>query len=474
MRHQRIARWGVVAAGLLLIASACSSNRAGDDPTGTAGTAGGTTAPADTGLPTDTFGDLATPCGAGDASGATEQGVTDASIAIGYGDDKGFTGSPGLNEELGDAMDAMIEWCNSLGGINGRKIVGHRYDAALLNSAQVIKEACAQDFMLVGEGFAGDENMEADRIACKLVSVPGFQLSPNAAMGPMQYMGLPFPVDRFNPATLELALQTYPEFAQGYDWISHDSPFVQLAQGKLTSAIASLGGKAGDCGVEIKSAGGDNYRALVQKYKECGVTALWDNATPTPPGYALLDAMKVEGFKPTIMTETTWYLDQVTEANSDGLTEGINVTMQFQPFENADLVPAVADYLSVVNATGGKIGTLGMQATSSFLLWATAAKECGADLTRQCMVDHLSKVTEWTGGGLHAPSSPGGNLPPSCGLIMKVEGDHYVQVAPEERGKFYCADGGPAETDPATWGIEINADRVATTYLTDDIITPSA
>ena len=134
----------------------------------------------------------------------------------------------------------------------------------------------------------------------------------------------------------------------------------------------------------------------------------------------------------------------------------------------------MVDYLSVIEESGGKIGTLGMQATSSFLLWATAAKECGSDLTRQCMVDNLSAVTEWTGGGLHAASNPGGNLPPSCGLIMTVEGDHYVQTAPAERGEFYCAEGGPAETDPATWLVELTDDRLATTYLTDDIITPSS
>ena len=110
--------------------------------------------------------------------------MTDDSIAIGYGDDSGYANAPGLNEEMGDAMDAMISWCNSLGGINGREIVGHRYDAALDNAAQVIVEACGQDFMMVGQGFAGDEDMEADRIDCKLVMVPGFTLSGSANNAP--------------------------------------------------------------------------------------------------------------------------------------------------------------------------------------------------------------------------------------------------------------------------------------------------
>ena len=84
-------------------------------------------------------------------------------------------------------MDEMIKWCNGLGGINGRQIVGHRYDAALDNAAQVIVQSCAQDFMLVGQGFAGDEDIEADRIACKEPMVPGFTLSGSADNAPMSY-----------------------------------------------------------------------------------------------------------------------------------------------------------------------------------------------------------------------------------------------------------------------------------------------
>ena len=152
--------------------------------------------------------------------------------------------------------------------------------------------------------------------------------------------------------------------------------------------------------------------------------------------------MRVEGYDPTILTDATWYAGAVVQANLDGLTEGINVTMQFQPFENKDKVKAVADYLSIMGQNAdAKTGLLGMQSTSAFLLWATAAKTCGADLTRQCMVNELSKVTSWTGGGMHAESNPGENLPPSCSLIMSVKGGTYVQVAPATQGEFYCADG---------------------------------
>jgi hypothetical protein len=457
---------GAVAAAVLLVASACSSDRSDDDPDGGDGS---TSASAD--LPSDTFGDLESPCGEGDASGATDQGVTDDSIAIGFGDDSGYANAPGLNEEMGDAMEEMIKWCNSLGGINGREIVGNRYDAALDNAAQVIVESCGQDFMLVGQGFAGDEDIEADRIACKLPMVPGFTLASSANNAPMSYAPLPFPVDKLSVARGQLTFETYPEAAT-YDIIGHDSPFTQLGEKRTIEVFKDSGMEAAGCGVVLKSAGGDNYRALVQRFQECGANVLFDQGTPTPATFSFLDAMRVEGYEPTILTDATWYAGAVVQANLDGLTEGINVTMQFQPFENADAVPAVADYMAVMAANpDAKTGLLGMQSTSSFLLWATAAKACGSDLTRQCMVNELSKVTSWTGGGLHSESNPGENLPPSCSLMMQVKGGTYEQIAPATQGEFYCADAA-LDTPESFWGVELNEDRIATTYLTDDIITP--
>ena len=45
---------------------------------------------------------------------------------------------------------------------------------------------------------------------------------------------------------------------------------------------------------------------------------------------------------------------------------------------------------------------LGMQATSSFLLWATGVDACGADVTRQCVLDAIGDGL--TGGLACGPS----------------------------------------------------------------------
>jgi len=79
----------------------------------------------------------------------------------------------GLLASMGDAVKAMIGWCNAQGGILGRKIVGDFYDGALTLEDAVMQQACKTDFMLVGEGFALDDSAEQTRVGCDLAAVPG-------------------------------------------------------------------------------------------------------------------------------------------------------------------------------------------------------------------------------------------------------------------------------------------------------------
>lgn len=170
--QRRSMKLGVAMIALLVAVSGCSSNKRGGSDTGPGTTATGSTATTSSAASNTKFGTMDSPCGKGNASGATDQGVTNTSIEIGYGDDRGFAQSPGLNKEIGDAVKGMIQWCNNQGGINGRQIKGDFYDAAITNIAPAIQSACKNDFMLVGSGWASDEAVEQARVACNLPAVP--------------------------------------------------------------------------------------------------------------------------------------------------------------------------------------------------------------------------------------------------------------------------------------------------------------
>ena len=89
---------------------------------------------------------------------------------------------------MSEAVEAMIDWCNEQGGINGRTVVGNYYDAAILNATNVMAEACTQVFMLVGQGWALDGGAEETRVNCKLPQVPGYTVSATVAHGPLTYV----------------------------------------------------------------------------------------------------------------------------------------------------------------------------------------------------------------------------------------------------------------------------------------------
>lgn len=452
------------------LVSACATERGGDVGVPVSGGSGDSQS---TSASDATFGTLASPCGDGDAKGATEQGVSDTEIKIGYGDDRGYASSPGLNKEMSDAVAAMIDWCNEQGGINGRTIVGTDYDAAMTQANTVMQEACRSEFMMVGHGFAMDQTAEQTRVACNLAAVPGFTVSPDAANGPMTFQGVPFPVDYAAGSGLFQVAELNPELKNGLDLVGSTMPTIISSLGKVGSIAQTAGYQTKNCGVTLNYQGEPSYVPFAEKYKECGVTALWTSRSPVPHEFNFFKALDQVGLDAQIIGEATWYGTSAKQFNKDsGVLDGLKAGMTFQMLESADKVPAVAKYVELVEAEGGKTALLGMQAASSFLLWATAADECGSDLTRQCMVNELSQVHEWTGGGLHATTDPGNNMPSECGLLVELNGDTYTQAFPAEQGEFKCDPAYLVKTDPSTWGADLGPDRISTKYLGPNVITP--
>ena len=75
------------------------------------------------------------------------------------------------------------------------------------------------------------------------------------------------------------------------------------------------------------------------------------------------------------MTDANFYVQDFANANTSGNADQVYMRMAFTPFEQASSNPATQQYIDLVKAEGGQPALLGAQATSAFLLWATAAKE---------------------------------------------------------------------------------------------------
>ena len=472
----RTFRAAAVIALVALAAAACSSSR-GSSSSSTASTAAPAASTSTTAAASgQMFGTLPSPCGPGNGTGATDQGVTDTAIHIAYGDDRGFTAEPGLNKEMGDAVKAMIKWCDDQGGILGRQVVGDFYDAAITQVNTVMQQACKTDFMLVGEGWALDEAAEGTRVGCNLVAVPGFAVGPDFDNGPMKYEPVPGPSDYQVASIFFEAAKLWPQQVKKADFFH--TTLASATESTLTKnaeEAAAAGWNILNCGVKINYNGEPDYKPFAQKYEQCGAQLVYYNLTPGPQLFGFLTAMNQLGENPIYVTEAADYTTPFAEWNTQGIANQTYTREAFEPIENADIVPAVKAYVDAVKAIGGSTDQLGEQAASAFLLWATEAKACGSNLTRQCMVNNLSKVHGWTGGGLHAPTDPGNNKPSDCGLIMKLTGSTWAQYYPTTRGQYDC---NPEYlfhiSNPADWGTTLGPDRIATKFLGPNIIKPQS
>ncbi|MCB0994016.1 MAG: ABC transporter substrate-binding protein [Acidimicrobiales bacterium] len=408
--------------------------------------------------------DLAWPCSAGDASGATEQGVTDTTITIGVGDDRGFSGSPGLNKEQTDAILAFVDACNEMGGINGRTIEAVEYDAAIFNAQQVMTEACDQVFMLVGEGWSLDDQAEEIRVNCGLAAVPAWSVSAQFAHGPMMRQAVANPADQQAMSQPAQVAELFPDAIGNSGIMYANYPATEQTKDKVLASWPSLGY---DFTVDLayNISGEEDWTPFVRQLQDGGATHVYFTGSCLPNYQQLRQATALNEFDAIWTAEANFYETKCAEANADGAMDETYIRMAFIPFEEASANKATQDFLDVLGAAGADPSLLGAQAASSFMLWATAVQACGSDVTRQCVIDQIDAIDEWTTGGLHVPMTPRDNAMPNCGMLVKLEGTGYVRVAPEEPGTFACDDAWRQTIDTAAvQAVQLDENRVSTLY----------
>lgn len=454
---------------VVVASTACGGSRGSTASTATTATNGSTTtAPDDAAR----FGTLDSPCGKGDAKGATANGVTDAQLTIGYGDDAGYAAAPGLDKEMSDAMKALIAWCNEQGGINGRKVVGKYYDAKVTQVTQAVTQACNDKvFMLVGQGWVLDSGQEKTRIDCGLASIPAFSVATAFAHGPGVVQPIPNPADQVPVSSAAQLAKLFSDAVQKAAFVYADFPATKEPRDRYAAAFPDVGWKFQDCDQIYNIAGESDWKPFASNLKSCGIEAVVWVGSPNPNFENFLAAAKQVGFAPKAwLSDTNQYDAGFATWNGEngGAANDVYVRMAAVPFELADQVPAVKQYLDLVGQSGGTTALLGVQATSAFLLWATSVKSCGSNVTQKCVLDAAASQQDWTAGGLHAATNPGANEATACGLLLELAGDSWKKVAPTGDTMFDCQDSYLVKgvTTDALTAARLNADRVSTEFGT--------
>ena len=395
----------VAAAGALL-AAGCSSDR-GVDESGGLGSDGesAATAEAEAGGGAGDFGDLAGVCGPNQGGGTVPdagpdevQGISEETITLGTVADPGFEGRPGLNQEIFDAAEAFVEWCNAAGGINGKQLELNLHDAAVTEYQPVMAEACRQDFAIVGSGAVQDNFWASTGAACDLIDIAGFSVTPEKAgltgQDPIEARSVqpvPNAADRFQVGAFLMVGETDPAAQERAGIVYGDLDTLIFRKDQAIDALEQVGFRfVHDSSYNLL--GESNWGPFAAALDRDQVQFL--HYVGEGENFALLtQAMDEVGYRPELMLMETNLYDEGWVEAAGASADGVFVRTVFWPFEEADQNPATQQYLDLLEAQGGKVAELGVQAMSAWLLFAQSARDCDRadDLTRSCVLE---------GGGL--------------------------------------------------------------------------
>jgi ABC-type branched-subunit amino acid transport system substrate-binding protein len=282
-------------------------------------------------------------------------------------------------------------------------------------------------------------------------------------MGKDVFQGLPNPADETPAGVFAQTAELLGDAVLKVGTLTGNYSATQETRDKVVAVAGQFGWGFAETTLEYGIGGEADWTPFVKQLQEAGATAVSWSGSCLPNLQLFAQAAQANGYEVPIITDANHYEATCAAANTDGALDNLYTRMAFIPFEEADVNPGTKSYVDLVTAAGGDISLLGAQATSSFLLWATAASACGPELTRACTLENLKNTHEWTGHGLHAPTDPGGNHPPSCNLVLRLQGSEYVRVAPEERGTFACDDSWVATVAgvPALEAAKLDENRIS-------------
>jgi hypothetical protein len=382
------------------------------------------------------FGTLKSPvCGpapAGETNKATEQGITADSIRVGTISDPGYVGAPGLNQELFDASDVFTAWCNAQGGINGRKIQDDHLDAAIVNYKQMITEACGQDFSLVGGGGVFDDAGQDARLSCLLPDYAGYLVTPKARGADLTVQATPGPINSQNFGVARYLSEKYPDANAHIGYLTGNYGTTITNKNQYEEAGKAFGFKTVYDGLYTPT-GEPTWAPFASAIQSKGVKGLYFVGEPEDLARLIAALAQINYKLDWISSGGNAYDPKVIKEAGAALdTEPLYIGDGTTPFEEADRVPAVQQYEDLFAKylpNGKNKASLGLNSFSSWLLFAMAAKQCGADLTRKCLYDNGIKVASWDGGGLTAPSNPSQpNQAGQCVVVVKASSSSWSVI----------------------------------------------
>ncbi|MEO6468911.1 MAG: hypothetical protein ABIP21_07405, partial [Acidimicrobiia bacterium] len=135
------------------------------------------------------------PCRPGQATPSDETGLSNEAISVGVIAD--VTGARAQFLSNWQAMQAFAAFCNSRGGIAGRRLDLTLFDTKVFNHRAAVTDSCASVFALVGSAAAFDGDGASIESDCGIPDVPALVAEPGHDRVSTVVSPLPNPQDLF-------------------------------------------------------------------------------------------------------------------------------------------------------------------------------------------------------------------------------------------------------------------------------------
>jgi len=365
--------------------------------------------------------------------------VKSTSVTVGQVDDLSSP-IPGLFKGAEDGTKAYFAYINSLGGVNGRKLILDAQDSTFQGGqvATITGTQIRTEFALVG-GFSLLDSAEKPLIDIAHVPDVGFSLSPGLSSDPYLYSPLPNPETYYPTNLFKFLKKQYPQAVKkvGIIWENATASTV-AAETAIESAMKAAGMQiVYDHGVGPFDT---NFLPDIISMKNKGVKMFF--STELPDNYAATLAKQFQQQNFTAMNiEGAAYSSKLlslagSAANKMYIEQGYALYLG----QDAKNVPAVGlfdKWMKKVDPSPN-FEIESVYGWASAELFAQALKDAGNPPTRSGLVQALNKITFFDAGGLVPPSNPAQAIPSGCFLLAQVQNGQIKRVAPTPPIGFYC------------------------------------
>jgi len=347
---------------------------------------------------------------------------------------------PGPFISARDGTEAYVAYINSLGGVNGRKLILDSQDSTFQGGV-VATETGAQirhDLALVG-GFSIIDAAEKPLIDLAHMPDITLPLDPSMLSDPYVYSPLPSPINDLPLGFFKYLKQKYPAAVKkvGIIWENATSA-TAVIESSEEAAEKALGFKIlYDHGIGPFDT---NFLPDIIDMKHDGVKMFIAFELPDNYAATLAKQMQQQNFTPVNVEGDAYSTQFLSLAGGAANNWLIYQTYALYLGQDTKTLPAVSLFVKWVKKVdpNSPLAITAVYGWTSAELFVDALKHAGNPPTRAGLIAVLNKINAFNTGGLIPPSDPALNVPSDCFLVAQVHGNQIVRVAPTPATGFYC------------------------------------